>query len=135
MHSGLRLAFGLTKKGFVEEAGYVHPKVLTEGCDTIFLLSDGAPSFDGFEITDKDYGEGRVVIDHEYGAAAQRTPNLKYHGPYDQEDWLVEDVRRMNAFRRIRMHCVGLGEANMQLLRRLAKMGNGDTFAMGKRTR
>ena len=39
----------------------------------------------------------------------------------------------MNAFRRIRMHCIGLGEANMGLLKRLAKMGNGETFSMGKK--
>lgn len=133
MHSGLRRAFGLTKRGLVDEAAYVHPKVLTEGCDTIFLLSDGAPSWDDFHTKDRDYGEGRVVVDNEYGASAARTPTLIYHGPYDQEDWLVEDVKRMNAFRRIRMHCVGLGEANMRLLRRLAEMGHGETFSMGKK--
>jgi len=134
LHSGLRYAFGLTKKGYVDKNAYVNGKVLTEGCDTIFLLSDGAPSWDDFHVIDKDYGEGRVVVDNEYGAAAPRTPQIRYHGPYDQPDWLVEDVRRMNAFRRIRMHCVGLGEANMTLLRRLAEMGNGETFSMGSKS-
>lgn len=137
MHAGLKRGFGMTRKGPVEaeDAAYVHPKVLTEGCDTIFLLSDGAPSYDDFRVTDRDYGEGRVVVEHEYGAAGRRTPNLNYHGPYDQHDWLVEDVRRMNAFRRIRMHCVGLGEANMSLLGRLAEVCNGETFSMGKKTK
>ncbi|MCA8977209.1 MAG: hypothetical protein KDC98_20980 [Planctomycetes bacterium] len=133
LHAGLKLAFGLARKGYVEEAAYVDGKVLTEGCDTIFLLSDGAPSWDDFNIEDKDYGEGQVVLDTEYGKAAPRSERIHYHGPYSRDPhWLVEDVRRMNAFRRIRMHCVGLGEANMSLLRELAKMGNGETYSMGK---
>ena len=109
----------------------MHPEALTEGCDTIFLLSDGAPSFDDYEAVDKDYGEGKVVVDQEYSAGAPRTPQLRYPGPYVQDEWLVEDVKRMNAFRRIRLHCIGLGEANMDLLRRLADMGHGEVFAVG----
>jgi hypothetical protein len=131
MHSGLRRAYGLAGRGFVEEVAYVHPEAMTEGCDTIFLLSDGAPSFDDYEGVDKDYGEGKVVVDQEYSAGAPRTPQLRYPGPYVQEEWLVEDVKRMNAFRRIRLHCIGLGEANMELLRRLADMGHGEVFAVG----
>jgi hypothetical protein len=133
LHAGLRRAFGLAGRGFVDEAAYVDPEALTEGCDTIFLLSDGAPSWDDFHVVDKDYGEGKVVVNSEYGAAAQRTPNLVYHGPYDQDEWLVEDVRRMNSFRRIRLHAIGLGEANMRLLERLAEMGHGETFSFGKK--
>ena len=131
MHSGLRRAYGLAGRGFVETLAYVDPEALTEGCDTIFLLSDGAPSFDDYEAVDKDYGEGQVVVDQEYSAGAKRTPNLRYPGPYVQDEWLVADVERMNAFRRIRLHCIGLGEANMQLLRRLAEMGHGEVFAVG----
>ena len=77
MHSGLRRAFGLAGKGTVEEAAYVDPNTLKEGCDTIFLLSDGAPSWDDFEVKDKDYGEDQVVVDTEYGAAAARTEMLR----------------------------------------------------------
>lgn len=131
MHSGLRRAYGLAGRGFVDTVAYVDPEALTEGCDTIFLLSDGAPSFDDYEAVDKDYGEGNVVVDQEYGAGAARTPQLRYPGPYVQDEWLVEDVKRMNAFRRIRLHCIGLGEANMDLLRRLSEMGHGEVFAVG----
>jgi hypothetical protein len=131
LHAGLRRAFGLAGRGFVETVAYVDPEALTEGCDTIFLLSDGAPSSDDYEATDKDYGEGQVVVDQEYGQAAARTPRLIYPGPYVREDWLVEDLKRMNAFRRIRLHCVGLGEANMSLLRRLADVGRGEVFVFG----
>ena len=132
MHSGLRRAFGLAGRGFVDEVAYVDPEALTEGCDTIFLLSDGAPTMDDFYIADKDYGEGNVVEDQETATPAQRTPRLWYPGPYAHDDWLVEDVRRMNAFRRIRIHCVGLGEANESLLKKLAEIGNGEWQIFGK---
>jgi hypothetical protein len=131
LHAGLRKAYGLAGRGFVDSVAYVDPDALTEGCDTIFLLSDGAPSCDDYEGTDKDYGEGRVVHDQEYGVDAPRTPRIRYPGPYRQDHWLVEDVRRMNAFRRIRLHCIGLGEANFDLLRRLADMGNGEMYVFG----
>jgi hypothetical protein len=131
LHSGLRRGFGLAGRGFVESNAYVDPEALTEGCDTIFLLSDGAPSWDDFSAVDKDYGEGKVVLDTEYGVAAARTPRIEYHGPYDQDEWLIADVRRMNAFRRIQMHCVGLGEANVQLLNRLAEVCQGQVYVFG----
>ncbi len=131
MHAGLRVAYSLTNKGFIGEDAYVDPKVLEDGCDTIFLLSDGAPSMDSFVILDKDYGEGKAVKNHESGVQAQRTPQMRYHGPYDTRPWLEEEVKRMNVFRRIRLHCIGLGEADMSLLRSLAEMGNGDVFQFG----
>lgn len=133
LHSGLTKAFGLAGKGFVEQVAYVDADAITEGCDTIFLLSDGAPSWDDFHCLDKDYGEGEVVLDTEYGKKMPRTPTLEYHGPYVHDDWLVEDLRRMNSFRRIRLHCIGLGEANMALLKRLAEIGHGETFLVGEK--
>lgn len=131
MHGGLRLAFGLSRKGFVEEAGYVDPKVLTEGCDTIFLLSDGEPSWDDFALKATNYDQEAGVKTTEYANNKRVTSHLVYPGPYVHQHWLAEDVQRMNAFRRIRMHCVGLGEANMRLMKSLAKMGNGETFSRG----
>ncbi|HEX5050895.1 MAG TPA: hypothetical protein VFZ65_03905 [Planctomycetota bacterium] len=132
MHSGLRRAFGLAGKGFVEECGYVDPDALTEGCDTMFLLSDGSPSWDDFHLEETNYLEGNAVLTTEYNTPMPQPKRIVYHGPYSQDDnWLVEDLRRMNAFRRIRMHCIGLGEANMDLLRRLAEMGHGEVFSVG----
>ena len=147
LHFGLSVAYALGKKGQESEPTYVAPKALTEGCDTIFLLSDGIPNWDGFDINDVDYGDGRVMKDLEGGVEANRTPRLNYHGPYanfpnftggrpspSQIDcWLLRDVKRLNAFRRIRLHCVGLGEANEALLSALAHIGNGDVFIVGKK--
>lgn len=141
LHGGLRVAFGLSSKGYVDQNAYVDPATLTQGCDTIFLLSDGSPSTDDFVASDKDYGEGRVVVDQEYGAEAARTPTLNYHGPYVDISvlrnpgihWLVDDVRRMNAFRRVRLHCIGIGEANFKLLKDLAEIGHGEVIVVGRK--
>lgn len=133
LHSGLLRAFSLAGKGMVPNDAYADPEALVEGCDTIFLLSDGAPSWDDFHVVDKDYGEDQVVLDTEYNKAAPRTPTIQYHGPFDQDEWLVEDVKRMNCLRRIRIHCIGLGEANMRLLERLAEIGNGQVFVVGEK--
>ena len=132
MHAGLRYAFSLSDKGFVEDVAYVDPGVLAYGCDTIFLLSDGAPSWDEFGIEDTNYHEGKTVVDNEYNKPAPDQPRVTYHGPFLEEHWLVEDVERMNAFRRIRMHCIGLGEANMSLLGKLAEIGHGEVYVFGR---
>ncbi len=131
LHSGMRRAFSLAGRGFVEAAAYVDPEALTEGCDTIFLLSDGAPSLDDFTVEDKDYGEGQQVLDTEYNRSVARQPRTNYTGPYMLDEWLLADLRRMNAFRRIRIHCVGLGEANSQLLDAIAKIGHGEMLIFG----
>ncbi len=132
LHFGLRLAFSLSDKGFVEEAAYVDPAVLTHGCDTIFLLSDGAPSWDEFGCEDTNYGEGQTVVDTEYNQPAPPQARTTYYGPFHQDQWLIEDVKRMNAFRRLRLHCIGLGEANMTLLENLAQIGHGEVMSVGR---
>jgi hypothetical protein len=132
MHSGMRRAMSLSNKGYVEDVAYVDPAVLTEGCDTIFLFTDGEPSWDDFYQKDRDFGEGKPIVDSEYGAAAARTPEMIYWGPYNQPDWLIADLERMNAFRRVRIHCIGIGEASGGLLKRIADVGHGVAFDVGK---
>ena len=65
LHPDASRAFALRAKGFAQEHEYVDMKAMAQGSDTIFLLSDGAPSWDDFGIKDKDYGEGRTVVDQE----------------------------------------------------------------------
>lgn len=146
LHSGIRIAFSLGKRGTHKEPVYVGAKPLTEGCDTIFLLSDGAPTWDGFSATDKNYGEGQVYrdIEDKIKATAERVvkagpysgfPTMTGSGqmPRVVDCWLMRDIERMNAFRRITIHCVGLGEANELLLNSLANLGNGQVFIVGKK--
>ncbi|MCB9870866.1 MAG: hypothetical protein H6837_13500 [Planctomycetes bacterium] len=135
MHAGLRLAFAMRAKGFAPDNEHVDLKALAEGCDTIFLLSDGAPSMDDFYIEDKDYGEGKVVYDHEQKKEAPRRERLWYHGPYDQSQWLRADVDRMNVFRKVQVHCVGIGEADLGLLRGIASATMGQVHLVGAKAK
>ncbi|MCB9879264.1 MAG: hypothetical protein H6835_16840 [Planctomycetes bacterium] len=138
LHGGLRLAYALQQKGFAEEFAYVDADALSEGCDTILLLSDGDPSVDDFLLMDTNYNEGKTILSFERGEAAPSTPQVNYSGPFVSQGiaecpTLIADVRRMNAFRRVRLHAVGFGEANMQLLGLLAEIGQGESFAVGSR--
>jgi hypothetical protein len=137
LHGGLRLAFALHSKGFAGANAYVDPQALAEGCDTILLLSDGDPSVDDFLEVDKNYGERATVQSFERGEASAGTPQVWSSGPFISGGlahcpYIVADVRRMNAFRRVRMHCVGLGEANMTLTKALAELGQGESMQVGK---
>ena len=132
MHGGLRRAFALSGKGFVETDAFVDPGPLTEGCDTIFLLSDGAPSTDDFEAEDKNYGEDEAVTDFETKAKGASTPLGRYHGPYIFGFTIAADVERMNTFRRVRIHAIGIGEADEGILRRIADIGHGQVYMVGK---
>ena len=38
---------------------------------------------------------------------------------------LVEDVKRLNLFREVEIHCIGIGEANMGLLNQISRIGLG----------
>ncbi|MBL8734853.1 MAG: hypothetical protein JNL12_00370 [Planctomycetes bacterium] len=133
LFGGLRRAFAVHGGGHANGPAYVEEKPLADGCDTIFLLSDGAPTADDFMVLDKDYGEGEVVKSIEYGGKAPRMQTLEYYGPYIFDQFLIEDVRRMNLFRRVRIHCIGLGEANTELLRGIAGQGGGETFFVGQK--
>ena len=137
LHGGLRLAFALHSKGFAGSTAYVDPLALAEGCDTILLLSDGDPSVDDFLEVDKNFNEGKVVQSFERGEAGAPSAQLWYSGPFISGGlahcpYIVADVRRMNAFRRVRMHAVGFGEANMTLTKLLAEIGQGEAIQVGK---
>lgn len=137
LHGGLRLAFALHSGGFAGSNAYIDPQALAEGCDTILLLSDGEPSVDDFLEVDKNYGERKMVQSFERGEEAASTPQVWSSGPYIQSGvphcpYIIADVRRMNTFRRVRMHCVGLGEANMTLTKALAELGQGESLQVGK---
>jgi len=171
-------------------------KLLTEGADAIFLLSDGAPIRDGFSgdspVIDYEYegdayydtrqpGEGEWVEfpgrpaqperevetrDPETGAikkvkvpAQPAVPpsklwrkkekySFKYedhddNGPYASTNSfgfaygfelnnLLDEVERMNLVRRCRIHCIGIGEAQMGWLKPIAAKGGGRSVYFGK---
>ena len=132
MHGGFRIAFGLRGNGLAKQHAYIDAKTFTTGCDTIFLLSDGDPSWDDFDGTDaRDKGD--QVGDPELGGGGdQSATSLEFPGPYARNRHLLEDLQRMNLFRQVEIHCVGIGEASRGFLATLANTGLGRVRMIGK---
>jgi len=134
LDGGLRLAFRLTEKGPIPAAEHVAQEGFESGADTIFVLSDGAPSWDDFDqedITVDDWRAGDPETSEDMGVV----PRLHYYGPFVLEERLFRDVERLNLLRQVELHTIGFGEASGQLLERLARLGHGQTRWLGRDTR
>ena len=76
------------------------------------------------------------VID-QIGDPETRTPlpsmeQLHYPGPYREWNRILDDVRRMNLFRKAEIHCIGIGEVQFSQLEKLAKIGHGQSKNLGQ---
>ena len=60
MHGGLRRAFKARNKRLTGKYEYVNKKAFVEGCDTIFLLSDGDPTYSDWVTLDKPDPDDRA---------------------------------------------------------------------------
>lgn len=131
-HGGLRRAFMLKGKATAKKHEYVDKKTFVTGCDTIFVLSDGDPSWDDWAGTDsRDPGD--QVGDVEMGGNVESdAQTLVFPGPYARNRHLLQDVRRMNMFRQVEIHCVGIGEASRGFLSQIAGAGLGHVRMIGK---
>lgn len=89
------------------------------------MLSDGDPSSDDYEVEDVDYGDVDIVTDTETREKRDRTARVRYNGPYADWENLLQDVRRMNMFREVELHCVSLGNTQASWLEKLADLGFG----------
>lgn len=146
LHAGLRLAFRVTAGKPIKGSAHVDLRGFTEGCDTMFLLSDGLPTVDDYPGTKEGFRMegvgGGGSHDPETG---RRTPGsggfrlrpgkVEAKGPYaiSGARWLEGDVQRMNMFRKVEIHCVGLGDADERYLRSLAHLGLGAVRMIGSK--
>jgi hypothetical protein len=131
LHGGFDRAFRVTLNGLEPRMDYVDGELLESGADSLFVFSDGVPSWDDFAAIDRRDPEDEVG-DPESDAPAPPEKKIQFFGPY-VEDWrlLIDDVRRMNLFRNAEIHCVGIGEASMELLRDIAATAGGSTKQIG----
>ncbi len=129
MHGALHRAFKLRGKGMVGAGEYVNLKTWN-GCDVIFVLSDGDPSWDDWAGLDARDKLDRVGDPEMGGGGNQDATQLNFPGPYARGFYLSSDVRRLNLFRKVEIHCVGMGEANMSLMQRLAAIGLGKAISL-----
>lgn len=128
LHGGIHRAFKVTKRKMVKQWEYVDPSTFTEGADTIFILSDGDPTWDDWAIDDKRDPDDQTG-DPETRVKAPDQEILNFPGPYGyryQNTYLPDDVRRLNLFRKCEIHCIGIGEVSIGLLQNIAKWGMGE---------
>lgn len=132
LHGALLDAYQVTDARPIETAEHVDPRGFVQGVDTIFVLSDGAPSWDDFDcvdVNDLDMNSG----DPESGHQGNKAPTLNFYGPYIFPRHLLRDLVRLNMFRRAEIHCIGIGEANASLLEAMAKIGMGEFRSISPR--
>ncbi len=131
LQGGMLRAFRAVTGNAVPGEEHVNKLAFEQGVDTIFLLSDGAPSWDDYACVDK-MDPDDVVGDPETGQPLPATPELNFQGPYIIGDYLLQTIERMNLLRKCEIHCIGLGEANFTLLDAIAKIGRGQVRKVGK---
>ena len=125
LHGALLRGFRAKWGGHVPRLEHMDPAVLKSGCDTIFLLSDGDPNEDDFGALDRNKG-GTVTTDTEKGTTRNSgAGTFRFYGPYVRGDSILRDLERLNLYRKVGIHCVGIGEANDALLTAIAKAGLG----------
>ena len=134
LHAGMRLAFAVGTKGRGEH--YVNAAGLSKGCDTIFLLSDGAPNEDDWPGLIPSSGSGSKEGQKRPTGPTSGPGMAMGSGPYGNAGgYLQSDVWRLNMYRHAEIHCIGIGRANMWLLRTLARIGLGVARQVGEEPR
>ena len=136
MDGGLRLAYRLTDKGPIPtEDEYVNAATFTNGADTIFLLTDGIPNWDDFPgqgPIEKNRGSGDPETGRRLEGSKDDTIHYNYPGPYADRTFYMRDLTRLNLFRKVEIHCVGIGEAHSGWLEATARLGLGKSKRVGK---
>ncbi len=129
LHGAFLVAYRTTDRKPVYEDAHVDAKAFAGGCDTIFLLSDGAPNWDDFDALDSN--DGRMAGDPETGKTYEYDGDLLWYGPFIHPQYLLPDLARYQLLRRCSIHAVGLGEADYGFLERVANLGHGRTLKIG----
>ena len=130
MHGAFHRAFKVRGKGLAKEYEYVDWSTFEQGCDTIFLLSDGKQNWADWAANDSS--DGQEAGDPEAGKIVGKADVLYYYGPYVHGHHMLDDIRRLNMFRKVEIHCVGIGEAEEGTLRAIAAIGRGKLRFVGR---
>ncbi len=132
LHGGLRRAFQAVRKKTVSSPAYVSSKAIRDGCDTLFVLSDGQPTWDDWAEWDVPDPIDRAGDPERGVPGPKHVQKLHFAGAFHFLGPLVDDVDRLNLFRSVEINCVGIGEANFQLLQNLSRRGSGHFAAIGR---
>ncbi len=129
LHGALHRAFKLRGRGSVGAGENVDASTWEEGCDTLFVLTDGAPTWDDWAARDQRDPEDHAG-DPETGGKLANTPTLIFQSPFMHPGCILDEATRLNLFRKVEIHCVGMGEATMNTFERLAFLGRGEAISL-----
>ncbi len=88
------------------------PECLSTGATTMFFLTDGSPT-----ISDDSTDIGQV---------GRPGGNMVGNGRFCQPQNIVDDVRRLNTFRKVVINTIGIGPHDGRLMAALAELTNGE---------
>lgn len=136
LHGGMHRAFKVHQRGMVKENEYIEQLPFFTGADTIFLFSDGDPTWDDWPTVDKRDPWDQAG-DPESRARHADQEYLEFPGPYGHTTtavggFLTDDIRRLNLFRRCEIHCIGIGEVSYGVLAGIARQGDGQVKMVGQ---
>lgn len=122
LHGGIHRAFKAKPGGLLPEGEYVDASSFTQGADTVFILSDGDPSWDDW-MQEDEWDPMDRAGDPESGTPGEKQPIVRAVGPYGymyDAVYLPDDVMRLNLFRKCEIYCIGIGEASSHRLQAIA---------------
>ncbi|MCC6464195.1 MAG: hypothetical protein IT463_02515 [Planctomycetes bacterium] len=119
IHGGMIRGFCVNEKGMIDqkkEDPAWHPECLNSGATTIFFLTDGSPT-----ISDDTTNPGEVGRPGP-GGVILPVGNGRMCIPQN----IIEDIRRVNTFRKVVINTVGIGPHDRTLMQALAEMTGGE---------
>lgn len=125
LHAGLLLAAQLHSTKPVESKEHIDDRVFDKGCDTVFVFSDGAPTWSHHTVTRKsEPGERYLDLEsgQELGPAGEKITII---GPYRQRSLAIADATRMAMLRRFEIHTFGMADTDPKTLTDLAERTGG----------
>lgn len=117
IHGSLTRALRMTRKKPIEGDPALDKRAMLEGADTIFFLTDGRPSW-------SDDSTGNGEIHPKWGAIG--------NGKFCRPEMILADISRVNTFRKVVIHTIGIGEDHdKELMEKLALQNHGSYVARG----
>ena len=90
------------------------------------------PTYGDFTAWDvADVGTMKGNAEANDAKASRKRESLEFWCPYRWGVNLLRDLRRLNLFRKVEIHCLGTGEADRALLDSIAEVGLGRVRVVG----
>lgn len=117
IHGSLMRGMRMTKKKPIEGDPALEKKLMLEGVDTIFFLTDGTPSW-------CDESTEMAEIHPKWGSIG--------NGKFCKPAAILADIARVNTFRKVVIHAIAVGkDADHEMMKALAEQNHGQYVNRG----